>query len=196
MLFFNTFRGQFISLGEVVQAHLGDSVVDATFSQEIAPLLFPSWQVQNSMKQVQSSWRNYTFRYPYKNMETHRQGYNSEVHAMALQLSVLMATSSRFLRYFNAETVRGEQNYPLHPTAMTRCVWKETAEDIHQMQSLISTWMVQISQRLYALTKQNLDQTREEIYLDTSFFGLILRKKKHRVPKSYTISLHLIAYQR
>ena len=26
------FRGQFISLGEVVQAHLGDPVVDATFS--------------------------------------------------------------------------------------------------------------------------------------------------------------------
>ena len=33
-------RGQFISLGEVVESLLGDNVVDATFSKEICPLLF------------------------------------------------------------------------------------------------------------------------------------------------------------
>ena len=100
------FRGQFMSLGEVVQAHLGDSVVDATFSQENAPLLFPSWQVQYSETRVQNNWQYYAYRYPYKDMTEHRHGYNCEVHAHALQLSVLMATSGRFLRYFNSETLR------------------------------------------------------------------------------------------
>ena len=52
------FRGQFISLGEVAQAHLGDCVVGATFSQENAPLLCASWQVQYSRTRVQADWQN------------------------------------------------------------------------------------------------------------------------------------------
>ena len=152
------FRGQFISLGEVVQAHLGDSVVDATFSQEIAPLMFPSWQVQYSMKQVQTNWRNYTYRYPYKNITEHLNGYNCEVHAHALQLSILMATSARFLRYFNSEIVRKDQKYPLHPASMTRYIWKETVEDIHQTNYDPILAEVLPSYRLY-LESQNAENT-------------------------------------
>ena len=62
MLFFSFFRGQFISLGEVVQSHLDDPVVDATFSKEVAPLLYPSWHVTYAQKDqlaqdnVQRDW--------------------------------------------------------------------------------------------------------------------------------------------
>ena len=80
-----------------------------------------------------AEWQSYTYRFPYKDMSTHRHGYNRQVHAHALQLSVLMATPPRFLRYFHAEVVRDGQTYSLHPTKMTRYIWKETVEDMHQV---------------------------------------------------------------
>ena len=43
-----------------------------------------------------------------------------------------MAPASRFLRYFHAEVVRGNQNFDLHPKNMTRYVWKDASEDVHQ----------------------------------------------------------------
>ena len=45
-------RGQFVSLGEVVESLLGDPVVDATFSMNTCPLLYPSWQMTPAMDKV------------------------------------------------------------------------------------------------------------------------------------------------
>ena len=36
-------RGQFVSIGEVVETLIGDPVVDSTFSIDVCPLLYPSW---------------------------------------------------------------------------------------------------------------------------------------------------------
>ena len=100
----------------------------------------------------------YTYRYPYKNMAEHLHGYNCEVHAHALQLSVLMATAARFLRYFSSEIVRKDQKYPLHPASMTRYIWKETVEDIHQTNYDPMPAEVLPSYRLY-LVNQNAENT-------------------------------------
>ena len=50
-----------------------------------------------------------------------------------MQLSVLMATSPRFLRYFHAEVVRDGKAYGLHTPKMTRYIWKETVEEFWRM---------------------------------------------------------------
>ena len=125
-------RGQFVSLGEVVESLLGDPVVDATFSMDICPLLYPSWQMTPGMDKVQAIWRDYAFRFPFADSAEHRYGYVCQVHGLALQVSTVMASASRFLRYFHAEVVRGNQNFDLHPKNMTRYVWKDASEDVHQ----------------------------------------------------------------
>ena len=125
-------RGQFISLGEVVESLLGDKVVDATFSQEICPLLFPAWKIPPKMVKVQSMWRDYAFRFPFEHREESRFGYECRVPGLALQVSTVMAPASRFLRYFHAEIERKDQKYELHPKSMTRHVWKDATEDVHQ----------------------------------------------------------------
>ena len=80
------------------------------------------------MDKVQSIWRDYAFRFPFADSAEHRYGYLSQVHGLALQVSTVMAPASRFLRYFHAEIVRGNQNFELHPQNMTRYVWKDASE--------------------------------------------------------------------
>ena len=63
--------------------------------------------------------------YPFADSAEHRYGYVCQVHGQTLQVSTVMAPSSRFLRYFHAEVVRSNQDFELHPKRMTRFVWKD-----------------------------------------------------------------------
>ena len=90
------FKGQFISVGDAVQAHLSDPVVDSTFGNDICPLLYPSFRIDKP-ERTQGIWRGYALRFPYTDADAERYGYRRHIPGAALQLSILMAPASRFL---------------------------------------------------------------------------------------------------